>query len=474
MRYQELIYLQTDVSGIRNKDILNVNMSSDFCSFDAPMFSVSGASKINCASASTSNYLVSSATTIPISFIFTGNLETFTATNATFKFEIYKFNKNAGFFTQPSVYKSDKYEYSSFSGTNEIYKEIPVKDLKLDGDYLIKGFYEFDVCTDFLKNLGKVVDTTVFLTGYEYGIYNKNLDFYFTAFSSADKPFLLTNSSTTPSSGSLFQQVILPDRDQTQIAITGAYNGDFILTLNGLVLSPPYDYTFTGNVITLAQPTVSGDIISIIYTTSNNNVLNSDYYNVSAPIISGSSGSEGSNNIFFNTTHSKYEVYMSIEPINGNNLIVMLNGVTLSNGLDYYQSISNNKRIILNGDLSFGDIVTVVYFPTTSTINGIFTPNPYVTWMINKPPQSNNGIFTLELSQDVNFSSLVSSSSQNYVIGQTIYSDLLTLSGSVGTTLYYRVKNDKIFENLCGETIIDSVYSDTIPIIIQTNAINSY
>jgi hypothetical protein len=57
----------------------------------------------------------------------------------------------------------------------------------------------------------------------------------------------------------------------------------------------------------------------------------------------------------------------------------MLNGVTLANG-DYYQSISNPKRIILEGDLLIEDIITIVYYPTTTVINGLITSNPIVSW----------------------------------------------------------------------------------------------
>jgi hypothetical protein len=55
----------------------------------------------------------------------------------------------------------------------------------------------------------------------------------------------------------------------------------------------------------------------------------------------------------------------------------MLNGVTLANGGDYYQSISNPKRIILEGDLLIEDIITIVYYPTTTVI-GLITSNPIV------------------------------------------------------------------------------------------------
>ena len=120
MRYQQLIYIQNENSGVRNSDILNVNMSSDICIFENPLFSVSGATKIDCTGSTGTTYVVTTATTIPLTFNFTGNVDTFTATSATFSYQIYKYSTAAGIFTQPSVYKSDTFVYSAFSGTNSI------------------------------------------------------------------------------------------------------------------------------------------------------------------------------------------------------------------------------------------------------------------------------------------------------------------------------------------------------------------
>ena len=152
----------------------------------------------------------------------------------------------------------------------------------------------------------------------------------------------------------------------------------------------------------------------------------------------------------------------------------MLNGATLARDIDYYQSISNNKRIIFEGSLMVGDIITIVYFPEVSTINGIFVTNPAVSWSINTFPQSVNGTFSLELSTGDTFTTLYTSTSQPYVVGQTVYTDTFVASGTVGTKLYYRVKNEKNYQTLCGQIITDVVYSDIIPVVIQTNAINSY
>jgi hypothetical protein len=53
---------------------------------------------------------------------------------------------------------------------------------------------------------------------------------------------------------------------------------------------------------------------------------------------------QGSNTSYYNTTTGKYEIYTDTTPLEGNSILVMLNGVTLANGGDYYQSISKDNR----------------------------------------------------------------------------------------------------------------------------------
>jgi hypothetical protein len=474
MRYQELIYIQNENSAVRNKDILNVNTSSDICIFEAPLFSVSGASKIDCSGSTGTTYVITTATTIPLYFNFTGNTNSFTANTASFKYEIYKYRNGPNSFVLPPVYRSDNIEYSSFSGTNVISQSIPISSLILDGEYLIKGYFDFTSCTEYGSLLGKKIDTSIFRSGAEYGLYNDDLDYYFIAFKGAEIPKFLPNGSNTPVANQLFQQVILPEEGQTNIIITQTYSGFFVVTLNGLVLSNTLDYTFSGNVVTLNDPAVSGDIITIIYTTSGGNNLVGDNISINSAIVSGTTDNQGTNSAYFNTTTQKYEIYTTITPVTGGNILVMINGATLANGIDYYQSTTNPKRIILAGDLMVGDIITIVYFPSTTVVNGIIVSNPLVSWQIDNSPQTTGGTFTLQTSTNNSFTNIVYSAQQNYIVGISLYYDYLSVSGTVGTKLYYRVKNEKKYETICGDIIVDTAYSETIPIVIQTNSINSY
>ena len=487
MRFQEKIYIQNNNGSLRNRNNVNFNMSSDMCIFKTPLFNLSGASKIDCTgTTSGTSYIISTATTIPVTFDFTANTSSFSATNASFKYEIYKYSQAATSFIYPAIYQSSVIQYSSFSGTNTIFQDIQVSGLSLDGEYIVKGFYEFGVCTNFLNRLGKVIDTRINITGSEYGIYDNNLDYYFAAINASDKPIFLNNTSNVPSKGTLIQQVLLPETIAKQtldgvsltqnnmFTIDANYSGNFIVTLNGLALANIEDYTFSGTLVTLNSDIEKDDIITVIYTTSGGVGLVSDIISIDTEIPSGPINSEGANKFYLNTTTNKYEVYTTIEPNAGDTIIVMINGVSLAIGIDFYQSTSNTKRLILEGNLVIGDLVTLAYFPVTSVVNGIKVPNPMVNWQIKTVPVDTNGLFTLEMGTDVNLNNITYTATTPYQINKIAYNAFLTVTGTSGTQLYYRVKNEKNYTTICGDIISSIAYSDVIPITITTNAINTY
>ena len=476
MRYQEPIYIQNENGAVRNKDILNVNMSSDVCVFESPKYSLSGASKIDCTGSTSGTSYIISATTqnIPLTFDFTANTSSFVNTNALFRFEVYKYSDIFSGFSSTPVYKSETLDYSTFSATNITTQYVPSSGITLDGEYIIKPYYSFGVCTDFLSKLNKTVDTSTFISGTEYGIYNNEFDYYFIAINQAEIPVLTQNSSNLSQIGQLKQQVIIPTDGQTTFNIQNGVNGDFVVTLNGLVLALDLDYSFSGNVVFLSGETFSDDIITVFYATAGGYNMISDNLNVYSPIVSGLTDNQGSNMVYFNLTTNKYEIYTSVIPLDGSSIIVMLNGATLADNIDYFQSTTNPKRIILQGTLMLNDIITIVYFPRSGTAMGLNTNNPTVTWSITNAPTAKNGYFALEVSTGDTFTSLYYSGNTNYEIGANYYNQSFIASGTVGTTLYYRVRNDKNYTTICGDNLNSTSYSEIIPVVIESNSINSY
>jgi len=506
MRYQERIYPQTNVSALRNKYINIFNESSDICIFNAPTYYVSGATTLDCtvlSATSISGYshiISGESQTIPLNFVFTSNTTTFTANTATFNYKLFKYEENTNAFNAIPTYVSEDITYTSLtnSATTQL---IPSTGLTLDNEYMIKGFFKFSACTEYMNKLGLIIDTSRYVGGTEYGIYNKNLDYYISVVETAATPIFNYNASNSVANGALVQaylpinyytiypdidalnetydgedlEIVYGEPDNTIIGIPTDIDTPFIITLNGLVLAADVDYIYSGDsIVHMNAPLVPEDIVTIIYTASAPNKIQNDIFEVTTIVPSGATDTQGSYSVFFNTTTSKFELFTSAKPIDFSKVLVMINGVVLANGIDFYQSTSNPRRIILNGDLVLNDIITISYFPDGVT-GDIITQTPTASWSITPPPKKVNGYFTFQLATDINFTNVVYSSTTDYYIDIPFYSIDYPLSGyTYGDRLFYRVKNDKNYETICGNIINSYAYSDTIPITIATNTINSY
>jgi len=426
-------------------------------------------------------------TSIPVTFNFTGNTSTFTS-DTTFKYEVYSYLKNSQIFKLPATYKSSSVSYSAFSGTNIISQSIPLSGLNLDGEYIVKGYFEANACTNFLSRLGKKINTSEYTAGQEYGIYVPSTDYYFVAITKADTPYFdnALNPQQTYLPVTLTQQVIFVDlsnesntstlygRTGSTFVLTNEYAGDVLVTLNGLTMAKNIDYSLSGQILTFYGTIINEDIISIFYTKILSSTLIGDSILIDTVIPSGATNTQGNNKYFYNITTAKYEVYTNNKPLTNTKIMVMLNGMTLADGIDYYQSTSNTNRVILTGILYVGDIVTIVYYPMATVINNTNQTNNYIAWYISNEPQLKNGEFALQYSTNNNFSTFITADIVSYDVNVTSYYSILSLSGNVGTKYYYRVKNTKNYESICGDKIETIAYSETVPIIIQSNAINSY
>ena len=379
MRYQEKKYDRAGTC-VRNRDHVNVSMSSDVCIFQAPFFDMFGAGKIETGTttASTGVYIIEGETDIDLEFDFSSGFGSMDE-NSTFKFEIYKYNFNEGVFKEPAVYKSVEYPFTDFSATSAVTATIPLTDLNIDGDYLVKGYYKHDVCTDILSRLGLTNDTSLYKAGSQYGMYNSSKDFYFVAVQHADTPIFNTSTNSTRPLGSLAAFSIFPEAGVQDVAIPSSVNEDLLVYLNGLMLAEGYDYIWDEelSLISLSARTVDGDVITYVSVSDQDaNGLVVDNIYVEAPISSGPTDGEGSNSYYYNTTQGKYELFTELTPVDGNQVVVTLNGVTLAPNIDYYQSITNPKRIILEGNLLDGDVVNIVYNAYPSYVGEIYTNTP--------------------------------------------------------------------------------------------------
>lgn len=424
---------------------------------------------------------ISGQTSIDLDFLFSGDTESFIETNAKFKFEIYKFNNTLGFFNQPAVFISPLHEWSSISGTSAFTETIPVEDLEVDGSYLVKGYYLFDNCNEFAKLLGLSYSTEANKLGDRYQLYRTDRDFYFAAFTAAEPPFIEPGVVDDNNFGALsVNSQILPG-GTTEFAFP-KQAGDLVVNLNGLTLAKDIDYVIKdlggsgGLVLQLSGDTFSGDMLTYVYTNTDepNNNIKLDVIDIGGPVPQGPTNTQGDNDVFFNTTTNKFEVYTQLTPVANNDIVVTLNGITLANNIDYYLSSTNPKRVILEGTLLVGDIVNVWYNTNLKAQGNIFSDSITVEWSIVTAPKGGDGRFILQLATDTTFNNIINSVEVDYIKNQTGYSTILGLIGSAGDKVYYRVINEKKFVDICGGPIFSTANSEIVDITIQTNAINSY
>jgi hypothetical protein len=392
--------------------------------------------------------------------------------------EIYKYNSNTQVFNNSALYNfSLPYETLTANTGNTIF--IPSLNIG-EGEFLLKSYWNYDVNTLLAKQqLVRKNSLDTYKRGNLYGIYYPETDWYFINIFSADKP--LFNNSVAPSPPSLNTFTVstqFTNSGQTDYFIDGL--SDPIVSYNGSVLAKDIEYSAitTGATpfIRLSFSPLDNQILTYAFISNGKtNDLLADTYPITSPISSGVTQST-SDRVFFNTTTLKYEFYLTSSP--ATDVVLSLNGSILSKDIEYYRSISDNRRIILENNLNVGDVLEAFYVPNAAINGGISTNTPIISWSINSAPSTEiYGRFTVEItsSTDIEFQSVIYSEIVDYELNQKTYSKMITLTNAVaGDKFIYRVKNEKFYTPIIGETIYDVSYSDVNKIQILTNAGNAY
>jgi len=403
--------------------------------------------------------------------------------NGKFRYEIFKYNKVSSRFGKPIVYTGGWYGRAEVP-TNNKTETIPTLNLKLDGDYIVKGYWQADVTTEYRSELGDKINTSFNTAGAEAARYDRDYDQYFIANYSASTPVFSLNNVGFPTIGGLRVISFIANGTTDTFQLEGDLGKTTpIVNLNGSTMAWQLDYTLTvinasGSTttsLTFLDPIISGDVITYSYASDGmSNRFRNDVINVDTTIVSGTTGAQGDNNPYYNTTESKYEIYCTLIPVNPRELYVTINGVTLANNIDYYQSITDPKRIILEGDIYVGDIINIFYMSYAEVSDNIWFNPQKIMWTITRPPQEVNGLFTVEVAENKAFSAITQTATTDYVVGYIDYEASISFSGTVGDSYYYRIKNEKNYESMCGDVISSEAYSEVVRINVMDNSINSY
>ncbi len=397
-----------------------------------------------------------------------------------FTAEIYPFNHNTGAFDVESLF-NQSFTYDRFSGESGTTLSIPVSGVS-EGEFIIKGYYEYPIKTLLQKQLGfRRNSINNYKRGTEYNIYNPETDWYFLNIYEADKP-TFSNTDVTPVSTISNLKVVSTFTNSGDTIFYYNSQSDPIVTYNGVVLAKDIEYsaitTGTTPYVLFNTPTLADQMVTLAYVEEGNtNELIADTYTVIAPIASGKTNEQTSEDkLYYNTDRANFEFYLEIQPYG--DVIFTLNGTPLSNNIEYLRSSSDFRRIIILVDIKPGDLIQVFYNPLTGVFGPLQTNEPTLSWsIVNAPTLGQSGLFTVQITNvtDEDYENVQYFDSVPYVIGQRTYSVTMNLSNAVaGDKLMYRIKNEKFYTPIVGQIITSVAYSDSIPIEIVTNKGNIY
>jgi hypothetical protein len=402
----------------------------------------------------------------------------------TTQFNLYKYDNVNGVFNTTPVYTSE--EIPSTGLTNDMYPmEIPFSTIT-EGEFIIKSNFSRGINTLLSKQLGYTTTTQKYpLTGDKYGIYDTNNDWYFLNINRADVPDLKNNAVSRNGQGQISDFLV---RSQYTTSGITTYNFNVsssesigVVSYNGSVLARNLEYSAgTSSITLLLDEVLDNQLLTVAYVGINgsSSPLFTDQYIVTSEPNAGPTDTQtSSDKVFFNTDQGKFEFYLESEP-QTTDISLSLNGSLLSNGIEYFRSVTNNRRVILEIDIEEGDLLQAFYLPKTGLLGGIDTNTPIFTWSIaNAPVPPISGEFTLEISNfdDTDFNTILYSGNVDYVNDVNTYVSQINLTGATaGDQFRYRVKNKKLYEPISGETITDIVYSDVNTFELISNQGNTY
>ena len=399
--------------------------------------------------------------------------------NLSYYGEIYKYDTNLKLFTQSAV-NTFSIENIKLTGDNVNNITIPLSNID-EGEFIIKSYWQYDINTLLFKQLKRTKNSLdTYKRGELYGMYTPETDWYFISLFEADKPFFSNNAAPSPRGvNNLVVTTTMTKSGETRYFFENLSSP--IVSYNGSVLAKNIEYSAStsgsSRYVELLFSPLDKQVLTVAYVSngSDSDII-TDYYKITDTIKSGATGTQlNSDRVYYNTTENKYEFYLISEPYT--DIFLTINGSVLSPNVEYYRSTTNVKRIILEVTLKNSDIIECFYVPNAPINGKINTNTPNITWSITNKPKNTNGRFIVEFADgnDKEFNTIIYSGVTNYVVDQSTYNSLVTLTNAVaGDTFVYRIKNEKFYYPISGETIYSFRYSEINEIELTTNNGNSY
>jgi len=265
------------------------------------------------------------------------------------------------------------------------------------------------------------------------------------------------------------------------------FDDSVMVSVNGITLSS-LDYTITNNVILTISENLdpNRDVITVTYLACDSTVdsISSEQYLITGVTSGSTSAYVPTEKVYYNTDHSKYEYYTNYQSNGDENTILFLNGVKLTYGLDYYNSVTVNNRIIFDSTtLGSNDIIHVIYTYTNDSEGNygyVNIPGKDLEWQVLIPTIVNertDGNFLVEITEswDKTFSSTATTQqiTVDYINNQSLYTASVPSGLIANNTYIWRVTNNKVYSGLLGN-IFTKTNTSKVGKISFGNGINSY
>tara|TARA_R110000868_G_scaffold51263_1_gene162799 strand:- start:650 stop:2251 length:1602 start_codon:yes stop_codon:yes gene_type:complete len=499
--------IQTDVDRSGLSNIFNLENSVNFCNeeFKQPLYYMDGTVKATTGYTTTACSGITTGTTYSVSgcsavynlseiedfdltFNITGNTE-YSGYTGSFCYHIFDLdllNKNTDFITQNDSILTDCFVFSAITGNTIVDKivqgDLPVKDAQ----YFLKDYSIFKT---------KECPTNLSINTFNLSTYPKedlySDGWYFITVTNPEKPILFTNNSGGLIKDTVLNTELVPIRagQTTFFKINGIpLNNKMLVYLNGIQLTEGADWISSIDNVGLIE-LVNGtlepgrDQLSVTYLDLQEDTkdifnLNEDYLEMDAFIVSGittdvtySGASRPSIN--YNTVKSRQEL-LTTQPIkNSSKIIFTINGVTLTENIEFFTSNSDNTKLIMepNTVIKEGDAVSVFYLTDTPSgyldVGVYRTLTPTVNWYVPESYEQylpKNGEFLIQVTteEDENFDNPIQQIFVDLIKGEPFYSkELEELPTTVGNNFLFKVYFFKNYPILFGNNVKTRNVSET-------------
>lgn len=474
-------------------NIYDVNTETNFCfePFNGLSYNLSGATKpvtgstSPCSGTPTNCYAVynlSEVDDVSLHFNFTGSTD-YTGYTGQFCYRLYNRDSftlnipNKSLSTENPTY-INCLEFSAITSST-ITETISLIELpRVDTDYMLRSYYNFTPKECSVNN----IDT--WLSSTQLNNFNFNYDWYLITVTNPPTPQLTTTTDIITDNLRLKQQTILGANYQNNFNLEEfPINNEINLYINGVRMIESLDYTINSSSFPAVPPIIqiisgnidSNDIITVVYLTGDqslltaNGVNRNDFFEIDTFLVTGFTTNISASTVNIvnnNTVRGTQEVYLTNDFSDLSDVIVVINGITLTSDVEYYKSSSVKNKIIFNPNFTTiknGDILSFWYFKTTLDNNAdlgtLNTNSVDISWIVDELSDldNNSGDFLVEVTEttDTTWTSLFYSENVEYTPNQEFYTvEVNNLTPNVDYK--FRIIFYKTYNNILGEPIITS------------------